>query len=318
MAQTFNDFFAGYISGVAGLLVGSPLDVLKVRLQTMSTMNSRTPIPSSMRTLIEMKRAEGLSSLFKGVGSPIIGLAFLNSILFASYGGIMRAFDEYGFKSSPNPTLSQVYIAGFGAGVACFLASTPTELVKCRAQVYPNSSTWSIFKSILFTHGIGGFYQGGLITIIRDAPGYGVYFWAYEGLKRVLGVTIDNSGGNVSKLLFAGGMAGLLSWGSIYPLDVIKSRLQTQYSSSINPHTEETPLVQRKVTVSPTVTLTRQNGPYYKGIVDCTIKSYQAEGISVFFRGIIPTLIRAWPVNAVTFYVYEIMINWLNSLQHSN
>lgn len=101
-------------------------------------------------------------------------------------------------------------------------------------------------------------------------------------------------------------------------IDVIKSRLQTQYSSSINPHTEETPLVQRKVTVSPTVTLTRQNGPYYKGIVDCTIKSYQAEGISVFFRGIIPTLIRAWPVNAVTFYVYEIMINWLNSLQHSN
>ena len=68
----------------------------------------------------------------------------------------MRAFEEYGFKSSPNPTLSQVYIAGFGAGIACFLASTPTELVKCRAQVYPNSSTWEIFKSILFSQGIRG------------------------------------------------------------------------------------------------------------------------------------------------------------------
>jgi solute carrier family 25 carnitine/acylcarnitine transporter 20/29 len=68
----------------------------------------------------------------------------------------MRAFDEYGFKTSPNPTLSQVYIAGFGAGIACFLASTPTELVKCRAQVYPNSSTWNVFKSILFTQGIRG------------------------------------------------------------------------------------------------------------------------------------------------------------------
>ena len=54
---------------------------------------------------------------------------------------------------------------------------------------------------------------------------------------------------------------------------------------------------------------------YYNGIIDCAIKSYRAEGISVFFRGIIPTLVRAWPVNAVTFYVYEIMIKWLNGLQ---
>jgi len=29
---------------------------------------------------------------------------------------------------------------------------------------------------------------------------------------------MDHSGENVSKLLFAGGMAGLMSWGSIYPL----------------------------------------------------------------------------------------------------
>jgi solute carrier family 25 (mitochondrial carnitine/acylcarnitine transporter), member 20/29 len=88
------------------------------------------------------------------VGSPIIGLAFLNSILFASYGGIMRAFEVYDCKS-PSASLSKVYIAGFGAGVACFLVSTPTELVKCRAQV-SNSSTWNVFKSILLTQGIRG------------------------------------------------------------------------------------------------------------------------------------------------------------------
>lgn len=50
---------------MAGLLVGSPLDVLKVRLQTTSTMNSRTPMASSMRTLIEMKRAEGVNIYLK-------------------------------------------------------------------------------------------------------------------------------------------------------------------------------------------------------------------------------------------------------------
>ena len=67
----------------------------------------------------------------------------------------MREFEKHDGKSSFVPTLSQVYIAGFGAGIACFLASTPTELVKCKAQV-SNSSTWVIFKSILFTQGIRG------------------------------------------------------------------------------------------------------------------------------------------------------------------
>ncbi|CAG8562418.1 185_t:CDS:2 [Funneliformis mosseae] len=252
-----------------------------------------------------------MKSLLKGVESPIIGLALLNSILFASYGGIIRAFEKYDGKSPFVPTLSQVYFAGFGAGIACFLASTPTELVKCRTQAVVNSSTWNVFKSILFTQGIRGFYHGALITIIRDAPGYGVYFWAYEGLKRVLGVTMANSSENVIKLLFAGGMAGILSWSSIYPLDVIKSRLQTQISLppssmnlnsilTLNPHLEE---------LAPLVS---ENRPYYNGIIDCTIKSYRAEGISVFFRGITPTLIRALPVNAVTFYIYEAMIKWLN------
>jgi solute carrier family 25 (mitochondrial carnitine/acylcarnitine transporter), member 20/29 len=102
---------------------------------------------------------------------------------------------------------------------------------------------------------------------------------------------------------------------NICTTDVIKSRLQIQHSPS-SPE-ELSLLVHRKnySTVSPTAMTIRES---YTGIVDCAAKSYHAEGIAVFFRGIIPTLVRAWPVNAVTFYVYELMINWLNGLQHSN
>lgn len=42
---------------------------------------------------------------------------------------------------------------------------------------------------------------------------------AYEGLKRGLEVPAGETGGiNTWKLLFAGGVAGTLSWASIYPL----------------------------------------------------------------------------------------------------
>lgn len=89
--------------------------------------------------------------------------------------------------------LSHVFTAGFVAGIACFLVSTPTELVKCRAQVIASrldsnpstaaqrpilseSGSWHVTKDVVKRFGIKGLYQGGWVTILRDAPGYGVYF----------------------------------------------------------------------------------------------------------------------------------------------
>jgi hypothetical protein len=106
----------------------------------------------------------------------------------------MRALETV----SPHPgnvpqPLSHVFAAGFVAGVACFLVSTPTELIKCRAQVIASrldsnpsaaaqrpilseSGSWHVTKDVVRRFGIKGLYQGGWVTILRDAPGYGVYF----------------------------------------------------------------------------------------------------------------------------------------------
>ncbi|CAG8568752.1 15062_t:CDS:2 [Dentiscutata erythropus] len=306
--------FVGYISGVMGLIVGSPLDVLKVRLQTVQSDSPSHTFykSSSLKILMKMKQTEGFKSFFKGVGSPIIGLAFLNSILFTSYGSILRFFENIDNSSQRIPSLTQVYVAGFGSGVACFLVSTPTELVKCKAQAAKqkglmiSSTTWNVFKDVIQTRGVKGLYQGGLITIIRDAPGY--------VLKRSLNVTSDNfDRNNGPKLLFSGGMAGVLSWASIYPLDVIKSRIQTQQQPK---STIMNKTMASFVNYNQPLTKIQQPSASYSGIIDCAVRSYRKEGISVFFKGITPTLVRALPVNAVTFYVYEIMIRWLNRFQN--
>ncbi|KAF9320738.1 hypothetical protein BG000_003203 [Podila horticola] len=352
MASSVNDFIAGYISGVAGLIIGSPLDVLKVRLQAQGDASSSKHIPASKSSLTTMIQNEGFRSLFKGITSPIVGLAGLNSILFASYSASMRFLETV---SPPPPSLyaeqlqplSHVFAAGFVAGVACFLVSTPTELVKCRAQVIaarldPNSSaaaqrailsesgSWQVTKDVVRRFGFKGLYQGGLVTILRDAPGYGVYFLGYEGLKRFLDVPTGETGGiNTWKLLFAGGMAGTLSWASIYPLDVIKTRLQTQpHLITTDPRT--LPTTSRIPTAATTLLskshadrglvhqTTRQghslSSTPYKGMVDCAIRSYRREGMGVFFRGATPALLRAFPVNAVTFFVYELVMAELQKL----
>ncbi|KAF9928311.1 hypothetical protein FBU30_002485 [Linnemannia zychae] len=368
MASSVNDFIAGYISGVAGLIIGSPLDVLKVRLQATGDASSGVATTKSAKnpSLSNMVHNEGIRSLFKGISSPIVGLAGLNSILFASYSATMRVLESmtplpsstspslYGVAGEVLQPLSHVFAAGFVAGVACFLVSTPTELVKCRAQVIasrldPSSSaaaqkailsesgSWHVTKDVIKRFGLRGLYQGGWVTILRDAPGYGVYFLSYEGLKRILEVPAGETGGiNTWKLLFAGGVAGTLSWASIYPLDVIKTRLQTQPhlmstetfralpttvaarvptpSTSLlsKTHNEVRGLVHQTSRQGHSKTLS--SAPY-KGIVDCAIRSYKSEGMGVFMRGATPALLRAFPVNAVTFFVYELVMAELQKLE---
>jgi len=53
----------------------------------------------------------------------------------------------------------------------------------------------------------------------------------------------------------------------------------------------------------------------YKGMVDCAIRSYRSEGMGVFMRGATPALLRAFPVNAVTFFVYELVMSELQKLE---
>lgn len=45
----------------------------------------------------------------------------------------------------------------------------------------------------------------------------------------------------------------------------------------------------------------------YNGFVDCAVKNYKKEGIKFFFRGLNSTLVRAFPMNAATFFV----VSWI-------
>lgn len=43
---------------------------------------------------------------------------------------------------------------------------------------------WDAIKKIYGGNGIAGIYKGQVITLWREATGYGVYFWAYEKLMQ--------------------------------------------------------------------------------------------------------------------------------------
>ncbi|KAK0714367.1 mitochondrial carrier domain-containing protein [Apiosordaria backusii] len=308
------DFWAGYLSGACSIIIGNPLDVLKVRLQASSSsppspsvLPSPTPSPSTPLTLTRPRQQQPWHKTFLlGTAAPILSYGALNALLFVSYNRSESFLNSIYPYPSPAPSqpppgqsqgggkgsnLTTTFIAGCISGIATFLVSCPTEIIKVRSQT-TSSSSWSIAKSILRTSGIKGLYEAGGVTVVRDSLGYGFYFWGYELSSRLYNGYFGSSSGKneTGRALLCGGVAGVLTWASIFPLDVVKTRMQTQGQRQ-----QQVPERQGLLTAEG-----KRKGAWQTGK-----EIYTREGIKPFFRGLGVCSLRAFVVNAVQFGVYE-------------
>lgn len=104
----------------------------------------------------------------------------------------------------------------------------------------------------------------------------------------------DISGVETAKVLLCGGLAGVVTWVSIFPLDVIKTRVQAQaYDAGTH-----------AVITGETTPLLRASGKRM-GAVEVAKEAYREGGMRVFFRGLAVCSVRAFIVNAVQWAVYE-------------
>lgn len=323
------DFWAGYISGAVGIIIGNPLDILKVRLQAQQSQSNSSQSPPSSATVIpgSSSRTTALALLRKfstGTAAPILGYGALNALLFVSYNrseALLNqafplpptstpGFDVVKPTSTTGSNLVTTFLAGAIGGLATWVVSTPTELIKCRSQLAPTpaeASSWNILKQIWRSEGgVRGLYFGGTVTAIRDSVGYGFYFWSYELSTRWMerwmqdkGYAQDSGIGDVSgvetaKVLLCGGLAGVVTWVSIFPLDVIKTRVQAQaYGAGT-----------RAVVTGERIPLLAASGKRM-GAVEVAKEAYREGGMHVFFRGLAVCSVRAFIVNAVQWAVYE-------------
>ncbi|KAL2338082.1 hypothetical protein Fmac_012528 [Flemingia macrophylla] len=277
------EFVAGGLGGTAGIISGYPLDTLRIRLQ--NTKNG-----SAFSILRQMVAREGPASLYRGMGTPLASVSFQNAMVFQTYAILSRAFDSSVSVKDP-PSYKGVALGGVGTGALQSLLLSPVELIKVRLQLqYTGHMTESekgpirLAKSIWRKEGLRGLYRGFGVTVMRDAPAHGLYFWSYEYIREQLHPGCRKSGEeSLNTMLIAGGFAGVASWISCYPFDVVKTRLQAQTPSSIE----------------------------YNGIVDCFKKSVTKEGFGVLWRGLGTTVARAFLVNGAIFSAYEISLRFL-------
>lgn len=199
------------------------------------------------------------------MSSPVAGVALVNAIIFGVYGETQRHIAD-------PASLSSHFLAGALAGIAQSPICSPIELAKTRMQLRSSSTQFAgpidCLRHTYKHEGYRGIFKGLGITLLREAPSFGVYFVVYEALTK----TTNDLPVSTTRMLLAGGFAGTASWVISYPLDVVKSRFQAE-------------------------------GNCYNGVIDCLRQSVKAEGYSCLYRGLSSTILRAFPTNAVTFTV---------------
>nr|XP_054754017.1 mitochondrial ornithine transporter 1-like [Lytechinus pictus]XP_054754018.1 mitochondrial ornithine transporter 1-like [Lytechinus pictus] len=286
------DFTAGAIGGVACTFVGQPFDTIKVKMQTYPQLYR-----GSMHCLKDTVGREGVRGLFEGTTPALAAIVGETAVLFMCYGLCQKAVCQaVGTKDEKDLTNIQKAFSGSCAAFFSSLVLCPTELIKCRMQamseVMSTSDSlrkkvgpWQVTKDLLRSDGPLGLFQGLTSTWLREMPGYFAFFFGYELSKTLLtppGKTKEDL--SFTRLTIAGGVAGSSLWIAIYPIDVVKSRIQVQS------------LVGKMPGFLPTFT-----------------KMLKVEGVSSLFSGVYPCILRAFPANAAMLLAYEASRSWMRN-----
>ncbi|KAH9255016.1 hypothetical protein BASA81_006961 [Batrachochytrium salamandrivorans] len=263
-AQSAKELLAGSIGGMVQVLTGQPFDTVKVRLQTQSieAPSYTGVVDCASKTL----KNEGLLGFYKGTLTPLVGIGACVSIQFGALEAMKRL------------------LAGSNKDGAQSL-SLPTAIQSASNKIY--NGPLDLVGKVAKQYGVSALFKGQCVTLIREFHGYGIYFSVYEYLMQRTMASHGVKRSQVSswhQLLF-GAASGYMLWIFIYPVDVIKSKIQTDSFDK-----------------------TQQK---YKGMIDCYSKVVAQEGFAGLYRGFWACMLRAGPANAATFAAYEMAMNFL-------
>ena len=182
-----------------------------------------------------LKYRINFKKLYNGLRYPIISTVITNSLLFHFNGNLEKE-------------INNSFVSGFVTGIICSPIINSFEVYKVQSQINNNK----IIKYNYLTN------LGLSATFIRESIGTSLYFGTYNKLREY----------KISPFL-SGGLAGAISWLITYPIDVIKTRIQSNEFSS-----------------------------YFKAIK----KGGLANGLTV-------CLFRSFLVNSLSFSVYDYLKN---------
>lgn len=265
-----------------------------------ATSNNTAKIAIKAATDTTAVNTVGLSRLWRGVQTILIGCIPAHALYFSSYEMVKAAtLDRNG-----NVTTYGSVLAGAVAVISHDLILGPLDTVKQRLQLGHYRGLSHALSTMIRNEGAISLYRSFPITLASNIP-YGMVMvgtnefckqqWSQDG-HLTLGVTLG-----------ASSLAGLLAAATTTPLDRIKTYLQTQQlspacmlTSTPNVAPETCPLQASSSSSSSGLTK-----PLVANWRQAAMRIYQTEGSVGFFRGLTPRILSHTPAVAISWTTYE-------------
>ncbi|KAL7271075.1 hypothetical protein RUND412_006192 [Rhizina undulata] len=309
--QGLGYFLAGGLAGTISRTATAPFDRIKVYLIAQTgkapkgvvnaaikgdavkvATKAAGPIKEAIRTLW---RAGGVSSFFAGNGLNIIKVLPESAIKFGSFEAAKRTLAKLEGANDVNQIspLSRFLAGGIG-GVVSQFSIYPIDTLKFRMQceMVENGARGNklIAETLIKTWkngGIQNFYRGLPLALIGIFPYSAIDLGMFEYMKRTYikrksnRLQCDEKYVQVPNwlVLGIGATSGSVGATIVYPINVLRTRLQAQ-GTAMHPQT-------------------------YTGMSDVAAKTYKAEGLRGMFRGLTPNLLKVIPAVSISYLVYE-------------
>merc|ERR1712018_946798 len=214
-----SDLLAGGIGGASAAALLHPLDLVKYRYQVDDKSSIRPKYTSLFRSFLEIKRQDGIRSLWSGASPNIYG----NLLAWGGYFYIYESLKDQ-YPENNKHLFTNAYLAG----VCTLLLTNPFWVVKTQCCLQYSSKTLetpsTVIKRLWNKEGIKGFYRGLLPGFVNCFHG-AIQFTVYDTLKLYLA--------EYDSPIITGFTLGMLSKSIattiMYPVQTIRARQQDQH-----------------------------------------------------------------------------------------
>ena len=265
-----------------------PVDTIKTRMQALGA----GAVPGATRQGMlgvsrELVRAKGAGALFRGLPAQAIGAGPAHAIYFSMY--------EYG-KLRLGAMLGDQPAVHAAAGALATVAHdgfmTPFDVVKQRMQLSEASKYGNILdcaRAVARREGMRAFYRSYSTTLAMNVPYQACQFTVYEYVRSMQ--LREDESLSAAGILVSGGAAGGMAAAITTPLDVVKTRLQTQGE-----------------------VLGKAGAVMYTSAASCASAIYREEGARGFWKGFKPRVTFHVPSMAICWTSYELVKGLLQSM----
>ena len=287
----------------------------------------RRTFTSTLDGLRKIARNEGVTTLWRGLSPTLMMGIPANIIYFAGYDWL-RSDDRSPIKKNVADAYAP-FVAGAIARTAAASATSPVEMFRTRLQATPGTGAGH-FKATLEglyqmtqVKGYTSLWRGLSLTMWRDVPFSGLYWWGYEEMKRVLDIARQHSPlfagsfseGSLNATSFldsfiAGATSGAVAALVTTPFDVGKTRQQVfRHMDDQMPATTLRGLLPQNAVV-----------PEQLSLPKFLMHIFREEGAAGLFRGWTARCLKVAPACAIMISTYELgkrMAREVNERRHS-